>query len=119
MRFSVQEIEVGPFSVDMTTGRVLRDGVEQGLRPQAVRALKVLIQNSGQYVDYDRMIAQAWDGNVVSRHTVDVTVGEIKKALHEFGNWIVHRPKVGYLLKVPKSDELVRRGHHFWSRRTR
>jgi len=119
MRFSVQEIEIGPFAVDLTTGRVLRDGVEIGLRPQAVRALKVLIQNNGQYVDYERMIAEAWDGIVVSRHTVDVTVGEIKKALQEFGSWIVHRPKLGYRLAVPKSDDLIRRGQHFWNRRTR
>ena len=34
MRFSVQEVEVGPFLIDLTTGRVLRDGVEQ--QPAAV-----------------------------------------------------------------------------------
>jgi tetratricopeptide (TPR) repeat protein len=119
MRFSVQEVEVGPFLVDLTTGRVLRDGVELLLRPQAVRALKTLIENSGQYVDYERMISEAWDGIVVSRHTVDVTVGEVKKSLLEFGSWIVHRPKLGYRLEVPKSDDLVRRAQHFGNRRTR
>jgi len=119
MRFSVQEVEVGPFLVDLTTGRVLRDGVELLLRPQAVRALKTLIENSGQYVDYERMISKAWDGIVVSRHTVDVTVGEVKKSLQEFGTWIVHRPKLGYRLEVPKSDNLVRRAQHFLNRRTR
>jgi DNA-binding winged helix-turn-helix (wHTH) protein len=119
MRFSIQEVEVGPFLVDLTTGRVRRDGVELNLRRQAVRALKTLIQNSGQYVDYERMISEAWDGIVVSRHTVDVTVGEVKRSLQEFGSWIVHRPKIGYCLAVPKSDDLVRRGRHFWNLRTR
>src|SRR5262245_40544372 len=119
MRFSVQEVEVGPFLVDLTTGRILRDGVELGLRPQAVRALKTLIENSGQYVGYERMISEAWNGTVVSRHTVDVTVGEVKKSFQEFGAWITHRPKVGYRFAVPKSDDLVRRGRHFWSLRTR
>jgi len=119
MRVSVQEVEIGPFLIDLGTGRLLRDGVELGLRPQACRVFKTLIQNRGQYVDYEHMIAEAWGGIVVSRHTVDVTVGEVKKVLQEFGSWITHRPKVGYRLNVPKSEELVRKGWHFWNRRTR
>jgi tetratricopeptide (TPR) repeat protein len=119
MRVSIHEVEVGPFLIDLTTGRLLRDGIELALRPQACRVFKTLIQNRGQYVDYENMIADAWDGIVVSRHTVDVTVGEVKKALHEFGSWITHRPKIGYRLEVPKSEDLVRKGWHFWNRRTR
>src|SRR5215472_1438459 len=119
MRVSVQEVELGPFLIDLTTGRLLRDGADLYLRPQACRVFKTLIQNRSQYVDYEHMIAEAWEGTVVSRHTVDVTVGEVKKALQEFGSWITHRPKVGYLLEVPKSEDLVRKGWHFWNRRTR
>ncbi len=119
MRFSVHEVEVGPFLVDLTTGRVQRDGIELPLRPQAFRAFKTLIQNSGLYVDHDRMISEAWDGVVVSRHTVDVTVGELRRVLQEFGSWIIHRPKLGYRLEIPKSEDLVRKGWHFWNRRTR
>jgi tetratricopeptide (TPR) repeat protein len=115
----MQEVEIGPFSVDLATCQLLRDGVELGLRPQAFRALKALIQNRGQYVDYERMIAEAWDGTVVSKHTVDVTVGEVRKALQEFGPWIIHRPKVGYRLDVPRSEDLIRKGWHFWKRCTR
>src|SRR6266516_1683642 len=60
MRSTVQEIEIGLFSVELATGTLLRDGVELDLRPQAFRAFKTLIQNKGQYVDYERMIAEAW-----------------------------------------------------------
>jgi len=119
MRVCTQEVEVGPFLIDVTTGRVLREGVELGLRPQACRVFKTLIHNRGQYVDYEQMIAEAWDGIVVSRHTVDVTVGEVKKVLQEFGSWVTHRPKVGYRIDVPKSEDFVRKGWHFWNRRTR
>jgi DNA-binding winged helix-turn-helix (wHTH) protein len=119
MRFSVEEVEVGPFLVDLTTGRVLREGVELGLRPQVFRVFKAFLQNRGQYVDYDHMIHEAWRGTVVSRHTVDVTVAEVKKALGEFGSWISHRPKLGYRLDIPKSDDLVKKGWHFWNQRTR
>src|SRR5215475_15816315 len=119
MRVCTQEVEVGPFLIDVTTGRLLREGLELGLRPQACRVLKTLIQNRGQYVDYEHMIAEAWDGIVVSRHTVDVTVGEVKKALQEFGSWITHRPKVGYRLEAPRSEDLIRKGWHFINQRTR
>jgi len=119
MRVLIQEAELGPFLIDLTTGRLLRDGIDLGLRPQACRVFKTLIQNRGQYVDYEHMIAEAWDGIVVSRHTVDVTVGEVRRVLQEFGSWVTHRPKIGYRLDVPKSEDLVRKGWHFWSRRTR
>src|SRR5438128_6298689 len=119
MRVSVQEVEVGPFLVDLTTGRLLRDGTELFLRPQACRVLRTLMENRGQYVDFGHMISDAWDGTAVSPHTVDVTVGEVKRALQEFGSWITHRPKVGYRIEVPKSEDLVRKGWHFWNQRTR
>jgi tetratricopeptide (TPR) repeat protein len=119
MRVCTQEIEVGPFLIDLNTGRLLREGIELVLRPQACRVFKTLLQNRGQYVPYEQMIAEAWDGTVVSRHTVDVTVGEVKKVFQEFGSWITHRPKVGYRLDVPRSEDLVRKGWHFWNRRTR
>jgi tetratricopeptide (TPR) repeat protein len=50
---------------------------------------------------------------------VDVTVAEVRKSLGEFGRWVTHRAKEGYSLDVPSSEELIRRGWHFWSRRTR
>jgi tetratricopeptide (TPR) repeat protein len=50
---------------------------------------------------------------------VAVTIGEVKKTLGEFGPWISYRPKLGYRLDVPHSDDLVKQGWHFWSRRTR
>ena len=119
MQSYMQQVEIGPFSVDLATNRLIRDGIELALRPQAFRALKALIQNRGQYVDYEGMIAEAWDGTVVSKHTVDVTVGEVRKALQEFGPWIIHRPKVGYRFDVPGSEDLIREGWHFWKRCTR
>jgi tetratricopeptide (TPR) repeat protein len=97
----------------------LREGAEVKLRPRAFHALRVLLLHQGQSLGYDQMIAEAWEGTFVSRHTVDVTVAEVKKTLGEYGRWIVHRPKVGYSLEVPSSDELIRKGWHFMNRRTR
>ena len=115
----MEQITFGPFRLDTTTTTLLRDGQELELRPQAFHALRALIHNRGRYVGYAQMINQAWDGNLVSKHTVAVTIGEVKKILGEFGLWISYRPKLGYRLEVPRSDDFVKQGWHFWSRRTR
>ena len=85
VRVPVEPIPFGPFCLDATSSRLLRDGVEIDIRPQALHVLQVLVQNSGRHVTYDQMIQEAWAGNLVSKHTVAVTVGEVKKALGEFG----------------------------------
>jgi DNA-binding winged helix-turn-helix (wHTH) protein len=112
-------ITFGPFALDASATQLLRDGREVRLRPQALRVLKTLLVHGGEWVRYEQMIAEAWDGTLVSQHTIDVTVGEVKRSLTEYGKWISNRPKVGYTLEVPRSDELVRRGWHFWNQRTR
>jgi DNA-binding winged helix-turn-helix (wHTH) protein/Flp pilus assembly protein TadD len=115
----MSEVRFGPFLLDPSSSRLLRDGVEVKLRPQAFQALLTLVRHSGQSIGYEQMMAEAWEGTFVSRHTVDVTIGEVRKSLGEYGRWITHRPKVGYCLEVPASEELVRMGWHYWNRRTR
>jgi DNA-binding winged helix-turn-helix (wHTH) protein/tetratricopeptide (TPR) repeat protein len=114
----VAEIIFGPFSLDSGATRLLRDGRDVRLRPQGLAALRVLLRHAGDTVRYEQMIEEAWNGTNVSRHTVDVTISEVRKSLQEFGAWIVNKPKLGYHIEVPRSDELVRRGWHFWHRRT-
>lgn len=107
------QIAFGPFRMDLDGGRLIRDGCDLELRPQAFHALRTLIQNCGKHVDYEQMIHQAWEGVSVSRHTVAVTVGEAKKVLREYGCWIHYRPRLGYRLEIPPADALIRRGWHF------
>lgn len=113
------EFTFGPFSLSIAARRLTREGIEVRLRPQAFHTLRVLVQHLGAFVDYDTMIAEAWKGTHVSRHTVDVTVADVRRQLGEYSRWIVHRHKFGYALEVPSSDELVRQGWHYWSQRTR
>lgn len=119
MRASVGQIAFGPFCLETEAPRLLRDEMELELRPQALHALRVLVQSRGRCVDYAEMIDAAWHGISVSRHTVAVTVGEVKKALKEFGGWISYHPKLGYRLDVPQSEDLIRNGWHHWQRHTR
>ena len=115
----MSEVSFGPFLLDPSSTRLTRDGVDVKLRPQAFQALRTLLRHSGQSIGYEQMMAEAWEGTFVSRHTVDVTIGEVRKSLGEYGRWITHRPKVGYCLEIPASEELVRTGWHYWNRRTR
>jgi DNA-binding winged helix-turn-helix (wHTH) protein len=115
----MDELAFGPFSMDATAHRLRRGSAELELRPQAFRALNVLIKNSGQYVHHQQMIQEAWDGISVSRNTVAVTIGEVKKVLREYGSWIHCRPKLGYRLEIPRGEDLIRTGWHLWNRRTR
>ncbi|HSR07586.1 MAG TPA: hypothetical protein VLM42_10570 [Bryobacteraceae bacterium] len=119
VRTPAKPIAVGPFFLDVANHRLLRDGVEVKLRPQAFQAFRVLVENSGHEVDYHLMIQEAWAGTCVSGHTVEVTVAEVKKALGEHAFWITRRPKLGYRLEIPGSDELIRSGWHFMGHRTR
>jgi tetratricopeptide (TPR) repeat protein/DNA-binding winged helix-turn-helix (wHTH) protein len=113
------EFTFGPFSLSTETSRLVRDGATVPLRPRAFHALRVLLQHVGAVVGYEGLIADAWEGTHVTRHTVDVTLAELRRRLEEYGPWIVHRGKCGYALEVPKSDELVRQGWHYWNQRTR
>jgi DNA-binding winged helix-turn-helix (wHTH) protein/Flp pilus assembly protein TadD len=113
------DVTFGPFSFDPASTRLLRGTAEIKLRPQARRALRVLLRHRGRPIGYEQMIAEAWEGTHVSPHTIDVTVAEVKKSLGEYGQWIIRRPREGYALEIPTSEELVRKGWHFWSRRTR
>lgn len=109
----------GPFHLDIAAARVHRDGSDLNLRPQAFHTLKVLFQRRGEYVGYEQLLREAWKGTVVSRHTVASTVADARKALKEYGTWITYRPKLGYCMDVPRTDDLVRTGWHFWNHHTR
>jgi DNA-binding winged helix-turn-helix (wHTH) protein/Flp pilus assembly protein TadD len=113
------EFSFGPFVLNDAAKRLLRDGADVAMRPQAFAALRALVVHGGQFLNHDQFIDEAWDGTIVSRHTVNVTIGEVRKLLDEYGSWIVWRPKVGYALRIPQSDTLVRLGWHFVNLRSR
>ena len=119
MLHSHSAIRFGPFVLDRANARLWQEGAAVELRPRAYHLLEILTANRGQYVSYEQLMREAWEGVSVSRHTVAVTVGELKKALGEHGEWIRCRAKLGYCLGVPQSDELIRVGWHMLSLFTR
>jgi DNA-binding winged helix-turn-helix (wHTH) protein/Flp pilus assembly protein TadD len=110
---SAGQIVLGPFSVDLVAMRVRRDGIDVPLRRQAFRVFKVFVENPGKLIQHEELIREAWDGVLVSNHTVVVTISELKNALGEFGSWIVYRPRLGYTLEIPTCEDLIRTGRHY------
>jgi tetratricopeptide (TPR) repeat protein len=106
-------VELGPFTVDLLNARVYNDGCELRLRPQVFQVLRFLIQNPGRLIDYEEMLQGAWAGARVSRHTVAVTLGELKSELGECGYWVTVRQGHGYTLAIPESEHYMRFGRHF------
>lgn len=117
--YTEERVALGPFCVDLANTRLLRGGREVELRPRAFRALRVLLQNPGHVVGYEQMICDAWDGVRVSKHTVAVTIAEIKDVLAECGPWITCQPKFGHRLEIPESEDLMVTGRHFRNQFTR
>lgn len=115
----MEDFAFGPFELVGASSRLLRDGFEVKMRPQAFAALRTLVSHPGRFLTYDQFIEEAWGGTAVSRHTVNVTIGEVRKCLGDCGSWIVWRPKIGYGLRIPQSDTLVRLGWHFANLRSR
>lgn len=115
----MSDMTFGPFTIDVAGSRVLRDGAELRMRPQAFQVLRTLAAHGGRIIDLDQLMREAWEGTRVSRHTVHVTIAEVRRLLNDCGSWIVHQPKGGYCLRIPKSDTLIRHGYHFLHQRSR
>lgn len=113
------DITFGPFTIDGAANRLLRNGVEVRMRPQAFHVLRTLAAHGGRIIEYEQLMREAWAGTVVSRHTVHVTIADVRRVLSDCGSWIVHQPKGGYCLRIPKSDTLIQHGYHFLSLRSR
>ena len=112
-----------PVKLRNSTGNKVRISggkiVTRYIRPQAFRVLELLVRSACRFISFAEMIQGAWGGTAVGRHTVAVTVSEVKKALQEYGSWVIYQPRVGYQLRIPGNEDLIKRGWHYWHRRTR
>ena len=72
------DVTFGPFTIDLAGSRVLREGTELRMRPQAFHVLRTLAAHGGRIIDLEQLIREAWGGTAVSRHTVHVTIAEVQ-----------------------------------------
>ena len=115
----VDQIQFGPFCLDVNGSPVFRDGADLKLRPQAVRVLKAFLGRPGRSMAYEELLKQPRGTTFASRHSVATTFSEMPKTLEEYGSWLDYRLRVGYSVNIPRSDDQIRTGWHFSERRSR
>ncbi len=74
-------LSFGPYLLDVQAKRLTRDGVEVSLATRQLSMLCLLASNPGRVFAKDALIAQAWDGVIVTTGSVDNAVYEIRRDL--------------------------------------
>src|SRR4051812_26233251 len=98
---TVVEVSFGPFRLDASNARLLRDGKPVALTPKAFDVLHHLVSRPQRLVTKDELLSAVWPDVIVSDASVKVCVREIRKALDDGA-------------KTPRYIETVhRRGYRF------
>src|SRR5690348_11415986 len=99
------------FTLNLAHG-VLRaaDGTERPLRPKSFALLQLFVENAGQLLDRDSIMAAVWPDVFVTDDSITQCVGEIRRALGgEAAALLRTLPKRGYLLSAGPPDDAVPR----------
>src|SRR4051812_18380226 len=95
------EVDFGPFRLDASNSRLLRDGKAVALTPKAFDMLLYLTSQPDRLVTKSELLSALWPDVLVTDASIKVCVREIRKALRDS-------------TKVPKYIETVhRRGYRF------
>lgn len=79
-------VTAGAVTLDLRTHRVTRGGKDIHLGPIEFRLLRHLIENVGQVVSRQALIAAGWDeGRFVDTRTVNAHIGRLRRALDDGG----------------------------------
>jgi predicted ATPase/DNA-binding winged helix-turn-helix (wHTH) protein len=97
----IHEVDFGPFRLDASNSRLLRNGKPVALTPKAFDVLRYLTSQPDRLVTKNELLSAVWPDVLVTDASVKVCVREIRKALRDS-------------TKVPKYIETVhRRGYRF------
>ena len=78
---SRQIYEFGTYRLDLAQGRLTRQGQVVALRPRLFDLLVVLVENRGQMLDKDELLAAVWPDAAVEENNLTVSVSALRKAL--------------------------------------
>jgi DNA-binding winged helix-turn-helix (wHTH) protein/TolB-like protein/Tfp pilus assembly protein PilF len=91
--------DFGPFRFDPEKQRLLRDGNLVSLKPKAMDALLVLVQNKGKLLEREALMQAVWADSFVEDANLTVAISSLRKALGQNGEtaeYIETIPRVGY-----------------------
>ncbi len=97
---------VGPIEVRPSTREVVWDGGREVLQPRVMQVLVALGLAGGEVVSRDDLIAQCWEGRIVSEDAINFVIGQVRKlATHTGGFRLETIVRVGYrLVAAPPSE---------------
>jgi TolB-like protein len=99
-----QRFLFGPFTLDATTGTLVRDGAPLPAGQRAIALLAVLVAARGDVVTKDRLIEAAWPRAVVEESNLSVQIAALRKLLGaEPGgaDAIATVARIGYRFQLP------------------
>ena len=91
--------EFGPFRLDLTEHKLLRNGALVALTPKAFAVLVCLIERGGHLVRKEELMQEIWANSFVEEANLARTIWMLRKALdadHNGENYIETVPKLGY-----------------------
>ena len=94
----------GPFELDPSEHRLLRDGDPVPLTPKVFDVLCVLVRDHGRLVSKERLLEEVWPDSFVDEANLNRCVSILRKALGERAGeprYIETVPKVGYRFSAP------------------
>jgi DNA-binding winged helix-turn-helix (wHTH) protein len=106
--------EFGPFRLDPSKRRLLRDGETLRLTPKAFDLLLVLVEENGRTVEKDELLERVWAGTIVEQNNLNQNITALRKLLgdsRQESQYIATIPGVGYrfVAEVRKEEFTQRR----------
>ena len=109
-----EDFHLNGWLVEVSGGRICRDGETLHLEPQIMRALSVLAHNHNEVVSKDRLIEAVWGHMQVSDAALTRCIFEIRQAFGDSAresNIVETVPKVGYRLVASMQAPSHQRRH--------
>ncbi|HEX4712578.1 winged helix-turn-helix domain-containing protein [Phenylobacterium sp.] len=99
-------ISVGSLKVRPSTREVVWDGGREVLQPRVMQVLVALVLAGGEVVSRDDLIAQCWDGRIVSEDAINFVIGQVRKLAARTDAFRLETiPRVGYRLVTGNGAE--------------
>jgi TolB-like protein/DNA-binding winged helix-turn-helix (wHTH) protein/Tfp pilus assembly protein PilF len=99
---------IGEATLDLSLGRLCRDGTEISLRPKSFALLQYLVTHAGRLVTKDELLSRIWPGVVVTEDSLTRCVSEVRAALGDTDHTMiktVSRRGYAYVGPVTKLDD--------------
>jgi DNA-binding winged helix-turn-helix (wHTH) protein len=88
--------EFGPFRLEESEFRLLRDGRPVPLKGKTFQLLLLLVQNAGHVLTKPELMTHLWPDNFVEDHNLAVQISDLRNALGREHQYIVTVSRYGY-----------------------